>query len=406
MKNKKSLKDIIEKILEEMDEVKDFHAESLLQVLLTSLLNAIMRREREMHLEQVDDTKNGFYKRNFSIGSIPLILSIPRTRNSTFFPSILPKYSRTLPEEYRKLVEALLLSSRSIQSLKIALSELNLPYSQKEIEEITETLYQEFKAMNSRELASDWLVIFMDAKVLDVKNEKGEIKKAVLITATGIDMSGKKNFLGSHLHYGNETLEAWKIMLENLSQRGVKRVLLWVTDNFPGISKLIKSFFPLSMHQLCIVHLIRNAKYRLKKELYKRFREIVEMAGKAENFEEAEEIFSQGIDLIRKDHPHFAKELERNQELYLTFTKFPREIRARIKSTNASENLHKELDKIRINSGGYFQSEKILWVKWYIYLDNLQNNSWQKPEPVFKAHLQTLHLMFRKTFETEEINHE
>jgi len=47
--------------------------------------------------------------------------------------------------------------------LKIALSGPNLPYTQKEIEEITEILYHEFNAMNSRELSSDWLVIFMNA---------------------------------------------------------------------------------------------------------------------------------------------------------------------------------------------------------------------------------------------------
>ena len=33
---------------------------------------------------------------------------------------------------------------------------------------------------------------------------------------------------------------------------------------------------------------------------------------------------------------------------------FAEEIRSRLKSTNASENLHKEPEKIRINSGGYF----------------------------------------------------
>ncbi len=45
---------------------------------------------------------------------------------------------------------------------------------------------------------------------------------------------------------------------------------------------------------------------------------------------------------ISKEHPHFAKKLREDADRYITFTQFPREIRSRIKSTNASENLHKE----------------------------------------------------------------
>ena len=54
------------------------------------------------------------------------------------------------------------------------------------------------------------------------------------------------------------------------------------------------------------------------------------------------------------------------------------------KSTNASENLHKELEKIRINSGGYFQSEKNTLRK----MDYLhQKSPFQKlasPRPLFQ----------------------
>jgi len=32
------------------------------------------------------------------------------------------------------------------------------------------------------------------------------------------------------------------------------------------------------------------------------------------------------------------------------------------------ENLHNELEKIRLNTGGYFQSEKILYAKWFIFI--------------------------------------
>ncbi len=58
------------------------------------------------------------------------------------------------------------------------------------------------------------------------------------------------------------------------------------------------------------------------------------------------------------------KELMIKAENYLQFLKFPKAIRGKIKSTNQSENLHKELEKIRFLTGGYFQSEEILFAKW------------------------------------------
>jgi len=42
----------------------------------------------------------------------------------------------------------------------------------------------------------------------------------------------------------NENLEAWKDLFENIVSRGVRRVLMVITDNFNGIEKVIKGYFP------------------------------------------------------------------------------------------------------------------------------------------------------------------
>ena len=85
----------------------------------------------------------------------------------------------------------------------------------------------------------------------------------------------------------------------------------------------------------------------------------------------------------------------------MVFMRFPEEIRSRVKSTNASENLHKELERIRRNSGGYFQSRRILEAKWWIFIRGLEEGVWSKPEPRFKGVLPELHRMFREVYEEE-----
>jgi hypothetical protein len=47
----------------------------------------------------------------------------------------------------------------------------------------------------------------------------------------------------------------WIKVFNDLIDRGLKRVMLIVSDDFPGISKAIETLFPYADHQLCLVHL-------------------------------------------------------------------------------------------------------------------------------------------------------
>ena len=372
------------------------------EALLPMVLNSIMEEERNIFLNNhPGEYGNGFYSRRLYSGQTPLDINVPRTRSSEFFPSAIPRYTRYLTKEYTNLVESLLISSRSIERLKMSIKRLNLPVSPEEIDRIINTLVGEFKEFITRQLSPDWLVIAIDAKRLDVKEDK-VVRKAVLLTATGINMEGKKEVISSMLFYGNENLTCWREILLDLKKRGVSRALLFITDNFPGLIKLIKGLFPLSLHQICLVHLIRNAKLYLSKEEYKRFKEEIETVERAKTFDEAYSIFQKIIGNIEKKHPYFAKELRGKAEHYVTFTLFPEELRARVKSTNMCENLHNELEKIRLNTGGYFQSEKILYAKWFIFIKGLHSKRWSKPDPRFKGAMRELHNLFFQNFESDE----
>ena len=49
------------------------------------------------------------------------------------------------------------------------------------------------------------------------------------------------------------------ICMSDLKIRGVEDILIACTDNLAGFTKFIKSFFPETITQLCIVHQIRNS---------------------------------------------------------------------------------------------------------------------------------------------------
>ena len=392
--DKSQIKKLIDDI-KNFNDIKDYKS-----LLLTWLLNNLLKEERRIFLENhPDDSGNGFYKRTLFSGNSEIQLDIPRTRHLNFYPTLIPKYSRVLSKEYSNIVESLILSASSIEKLKISLSKLSLPFSESEISNIINNLAQEFKEYINRELESDYLVISIDVKVINVR-VNGSVKKAAIYTAIGLDMDANKSIIGSKVFFGNENLEFWKSFLIHLKNRGLARCLLFITDNFKGLVNLIQNLFPQSHHQLCIVHLLRNAKYNLSKKLFKDFRENLMLIQNASSLEEARSILQKTIDLIKSYNKNFADSIQKYMDFYLTFTNYPHEIRKRIKSTNMSENLHKELEKIRLNSGGYFQSEKILYAKWYIFIKNLKSNKWKFPDPLFKGHIHSLHSIFHQTFET------
>ena len=55
-----------------------------------------------------------------------------------------------------------------------------------------------------------------------------------------------------------ENEQAWKDLLEDLKQRGVKAIDLWVSDGNQATLNAISKKFPTSARQRCVVHKMDN----------------------------------------------------------------------------------------------------------------------------------------------------
>ena len=91
----------------------------------------------------------------------------------------------------------------------------------------------------------------------------GVIVPYTLYTVIGTSLEGERKVLLSLIREGKETLEGWKEVLKNLLSRGVRRVLIITHDDFPGLSKIVESYFPKVDVQLCVIHFLRNLKKHL-----------------------------------------------------------------------------------------------------------------------------------------------
>jgi putative transposase len=386
----------IEKLLQ--SGLGDFSLRELLGALLSSLAHA----ERGVYLQnQLADKANGFYPRSLLVGSVPVEMEVPRTRSGQFRPPSLPaRYQRGYSEETQSLLLGLLSSSRSVSAAREALHKMGLSSSEQELEKIAAGFIEELELRNTRPLDPDLLALFFDGKYVEVK-DGDRLKPACIYLVVGLGRDGKKRVLACLSKSGRENLEDWKLVLRSLLERGLRRVLIVVQDDFSGLLPITKSLFPTSDVQLCVVHMQRNAKNHLSKndsaEFQQRWRVLRSTWDEPVGITQFEELCQR----FDHDYPTFMAELRKKRDHYLAFLKYPDVIRRSLSTTNVVEAVNGQLEILRRNSGGYFQSQDTVKLKLGITISSLENGCWATAPGRVKDCLHQLNAQFQMRFESE-----
>lgn len=377
-------------------------ADFSLRELLGALVSSVGQAERQAYLnKQSQDKGNGFYPRSLSIGSVPIEIDVPRTRSGNFRPATLPlPYQRGYSEETQALLLALLASSRSVNAAREALRKMGLSSSEQELDNVATGLIEELDLRNSRPVDPDLLALFFDGKYIEIK-DGDRLKPACIYLVVGLGCDGKKRVLSCITKTGRENLEDWKLVLRGLIERGLRRVLIVVHDDFSGLLPITKGLFPRSDVQLCVVHMQRNAKNHLSKtdsaEFQQRWRALKSTWDEQVGITQFEQLCQR----FENDYPTFMAELRKKRDHYLAFLKYPDAIRRSLSTTNTVEAVNGQLEIIRRNSGGYFQSNDTLKLKLGMTITSLENGRWSKIPGRVEESLHQLNAMFQNRFEAE-----
>ncbi|MFN3739536.1 MAG: IS256 family transposase [Thermodesulfovibrionales bacterium] len=387
----------LEGILEEISRIDSREGIRLVSAIL---LNELMKKEREIYLrEGLDNKANGYYERQLACFLGNLGLSVPRDRKGEFRPAILPGQWQRADDSFEDFVLNIVLKSYSPNKIKALLHSMNLPYSPEQIEEIKEELYNKAKELRTGEIPENLLALFIDAYHCSIKDEETmRVKKAVIYNAIGMDLEGKKGFLGYYIYWGSESKEDWLEILNDLIKRGLKRVMIVVSDDFPGLYSAIKALFPNTDHQLCLVHMQRNIKKNMSKEDAKAFYEELQLIKRLKDFDKAILRFEEVVRRFEKKYPAYIKSLLEKKEQYFNYLKYPEAVRKHLYTTNIVENINSRIELVRQNTGGYFQSVRTAEVSIYVTVSRIEKNKWKKPLPLVKATLYELRQMFNSRF--------
>ncbi len=373
-----------------------------LSSVLEDVVSAIMKKEREYFLQEVPDTPNGFYSRMLQLAIGKLDLKVPRVRISNAFrPALLPAKWKRVDKDYENLLIALLTNGYSQSQIERALHSLKLPYSEERIQDISQLIRDRCEIFARSPLPESLFAVFIDAYHAKMRNDgDNKIKEISIFTALGIDFNGYKSILGFWVVEGKESREFWADVFQDLITRGLKRVLIFVTDDFPGVKELIKKLYPFADHQLCYIHLQRNLRRDLPKKVYAEIRSLLFVARHSSTREEGLGHFEEICSIIeRSGDKSYAQRLRGRAENYLAFLSYPDVVRKHIYTTNAVESINAGLEYIRRELGGYFPSRQALDINYFVQIVNF-NDSWMRsPVYVITAKSYELRQMFAMRFE-------
>lgn len=291
-------------------------------------------------------------------------LAIPRDREGSFTPRLVPKGSRRLGG-LDEMIISLYAGGMTVRDIEHHLAAtLGTELSHDTISNITDQIQDEVLTWQQRPLDALYPVIYLDAIVVKVRDGAHVSNKAAHI-AVGVDMDGIKHVLGIWL----QTVEGakfWAGVCADLANRGIRDVLIVCCDGLTGLPEAIEATWAQATVQTCVVHLIRAAMrfvgYGDRKAVAKALRPIYTAA----NAEAARREFDAFTDSVwGKKYPHAVQTWEAAWERFIPFLAFPPELRRVIYTTNSIESLNYQLRKI-IKNRGHFPNDdaviKLLWL--------------------------------------------
>jgi putative transposase len=209
--------------------------------------------------------RHGTSARTLVTGEGPVALVIPRARlrqpdgtMREWQNGVLPKYARR-QVAVDAILAQLYVSGASTRDLRRALQPLlgSHALSRSAVSRVVVKLPVAYRAWCTRSLAAEPIAfLYLDGQRVRVRADHA-VSTAVVLMALGVRPSGEKVVLALRL-VSDETTAAWRILLEDLTSRGLARPELVISDGSPGAQAALDLTWPGVAHQRCLVHKLRN----------------------------------------------------------------------------------------------------------------------------------------------------
>ncbi len=377
--------ELINELIKNCRSKEDIFGENgLIKSLVKSVVERALESELTDHLgydkydpagKNSGNSRNGAAKKTLKGEHGEVEIDVPRDRAGSFEPELIQKH-QTRFDGFDEKILSLYARGMSTRDIQAQLQDLyGTDISPTLISNVTEAVMDEVKGWQSRTLDAVYPIVYMDALVVKIKENKQVINKAIYLVL-GINMEGQKELLGMWVSQ-NEGSKFWMSVLTELKNRGVQDIFIACVDGLSGFPEAIEVVFPRTTVQLCIVHIIRTSlryvSYKDRKGIAKDLKTIYQ----ALTVEEAELALQAFAEKWDRHYPSISKTWSERWANIIPFFAYPPEIRRVIYTTNAIESLNMTLRKVTKNKR-LFPSDEAAFKQLYLSLQQIMKK-WTMP---------------------------
>lgn len=290
-----------------------------------------------------DNSRNGYSNKvlKTNIGDIPL--NVPRDRESSFDPVIVPKHQR-MSARIEQAIITLYSRGMTTRDIEATIQEMyGIELSEGTVSNITNSIIENIKQWQQRPLESVYFVVWMDGIVIKVRSN-GKVQGKTIYLIIGLKQDGLKEVLGMWISE-TESASFWMNVLTDLKARGVEDILITCSDNLTGIRQAINAVYPKAVSQLCVVHQIRNSTRYVAWKERKQFIADLKLVYGAINKDAAYSALDDFAAKWGSKYAYAIKSWRENWEELTAYFDYPMEIRRIIYTTNTIESLNSTIRK-------------------------------------------------------------
>jgi putative transposase len=334
-------------------------ARGFLQAMLEAELEDVLARSRYARRPRAGDSevpavsghRHGHRSRSL-LGTFGKVeIAVPRARLNTadgrtteWRSQVLRAYQRrTLAAD--ALIAGCYLAGTNTRRVRRALGALfDGAVGKDTVSRVWRKVKSDWDAWNARSLADEPIVrLILDGTVVRVRLDRKATAISLLVVI-GVRADGQKVLLAVKA-MGGESTEAWRVVLDDLVSRGLRRPEFLIVDGAVGLEAAIAAVWDGVPVQRCTVHKHRNllahAPERLHEEITADYNDMIYATTH-------EEIAARRKAFVRKwrlKHKAVADSLQEAGDRLFTFTRLPPSQWRSVRTTNAIERLHEEFKR-------------------------------------------------------------
>lgn len=339
------------------------------------MFEAMLKGEMNNHLgyesndkmeKETENRRNGYGKKKIKTSSGELDIKVPRDRNGSFTPELIPKRKKDVSAIENKVISmyARGMSQRDISSTIEDIYGFSVSHEM--VSDITDQVLP-VEEWQARPLSNCYAFVFVDCMYTTVRNQY-ETKKYAVYTILGYTVEGHKEILGLWLNE-TESKHKWMQIFDEIKARGVEDIFFISMDGVSGLEEGARAIFPEVIIQRCIVHLIRNSIKYVPNKDYRAFTKSLKTVYGASSLKaclSAFESFKQQWANYPGAVDVWIRNLSHVEQLY----DYGSAIRKVIYTTNAVESIHSSFRKV--TKKGAFPNENALLKVLYLRVKELE----------------------------------